>query len=108
MENRPPLPTEQLIPKALIEQWLDIPASDEVHIALTRADLDSLFFAINHAITAQSQLQEAVIRYSNGELDHANMQMDLSKRSNIEATNSLRSLFGSIFASAAKSRSAKR
>lgn len=108
MTEKPPLPTTHNIPKSLIDQWVEIPITEEVHVSLTRADLDGLFFTINNIVTSQAQVQEALVRYSNGDLDGANEQMDLSRRTNIEALNALRGLYTSLFASALRSRASSK
>ena len=105
MENqRPPLPSLHSMPKATIDQWVQIPADEYVSINITRNDIDNLYFSISNLITSQDALQEALIAYSNGELEQANEKMDSSRRYAIESMNSLRGLMAALMSSALKNR----
>lgn len=87
-----------------MEQWTQIPLEADVEVAITKGDLDNLYFAINHLNMSQASMQEALIKYSNGELDDANQFMDASRRSNIESLNALRGLFTALMSSAVQRR----
>lgn len=103
-EDAPPLPVIHTIPRSLIEQWTKVSPDDDVEIRLTKADIDNLFFSINGVISSLGSIQEALIAYSNGNIDHANVLMDTSKRNNLEALNYVRSLMSSLIASAIQNR----
>ncbi|WP_160773848.1 hypothetical protein [Stappia sediminis] len=92
------------IPQGTIEGWLSIPSNETVEIAVTRQDLDNLFFAINHMVTANGALQQCLISYSNGNLEAANQHMVESQRANASSLNSLRLLFNALMSNAAAAR----
>jgi hypothetical protein len=99
MSEKPPLPTLQNIPQALVDQWVQIPNQRKLSLRVTKGDIDALFFAVNNLINSQNQLQQSLIRYSNGEIDAANEHMDLSQRASIESLNSLRAFLTSLISS---------
>lgn len=103
-QETPPLPIVHTIPRSLIEQWTRLSPDDDVEIRLTKADIDNLFFSINGVISSLASIQEALIAYSNGNVDDANSHMDSSKRNNVEALNYIRSLMSSLIASAIQHR----
>jgi hypothetical protein len=99
MAENPPLPVVQAIPHAIIEQWIQITPDRYLDTRLTRTEIDNLFFAINNLITSQNALQDALLSYSQGNLDEANSSFDSSRRGSIESLNALRSFMSAVMAS---------
>jgi hypothetical protein len=89
------------IPPGVVESWLAIPSGENVEVALTRQDLDNLFFSINNMVAANAALQQCLISYTNGNLDAANQHMIESQRANTNSLNSLRLLFNALMSNAA-------
>lgn len=108
MNDKPPLPSIQPIPQALIDEWIKIPPGEQLTMSISRSDVDNLFFSINNLISSQYNLQESITNYSNGDLVNANSHMDLSRRSSVEALNSLRAFLTSIMASTLRNKPGNR
>ena len=98
--NDPTYASTNAIPRAIIDKWGQIPPQEHLTVHMTRSDLDGLFVTFHHLILAQTTLQEALIAYSNGQLDAANASMQASRRSSEESANALRGLFNSLMSSA--------
>jgi len=95
-----PLPERYAIPVQVIESWLKIPANDYVQVKISRADLDQLFFALTNITGTHQALQDALVKWSNGEVADANTFLDKSRRGNIIAENHIRRFFAGIMAGA--------
>lgn len=103
-ENAPEIPPVFNIPRGVIDGWLSIPSNDEVKIAVTRQDLDNLFFSISNLVSANYELQQCLISYSNGNLEDANAHMVGAQKANTMGLNSVRQLFNALMANAARAR----
>ncbi|MFO1162564.1 MAG: hypothetical protein U1E60_27260 [Reyranellaceae bacterium] len=95
-----PLPERYAIPLELIEKWTKIQPGEVVQVSLSRADLDQLFFGLTNTIGAQQALQDALVKWSNGDVQDANKSLDQSRRGNIIADNHVRRFFAAVMAGA--------
>lgn len=89
-----------VIPQDLIDKWLSLPANEPVSVTLTRGDFDRLYNAFDAVIAAQAQFQQAMVAYTNGEDEAANLLHQTANQSLINAQSSVRRLFGSIMGQA--------
>lgn len=100
MKEQKPLPDAISIPSSLVERWVEIPGNQRVGTALTKQDWDNLFFALDHTIFATSDVQQALIAYSNNDIEKADsLVWDASRRS-VEAQNRMRQFMTGLIASA--------
>ena len=83
----PPLPQEIPIPEKLLERWIKLPSNQPISAPITRAEVDNLFFSLQKIINGQARFQEAMIAYTNGNLEEADRLNDLARREMIEANN---------------------
>ena len=84
------------MPPQVIQRWMSLPSDHEVERTLTKADWDNIFFCLDHAIKAASELQSALIAYTNGALEDANAHSWEASRRQIEAQNKLRQIMTSV------------
>lgn len=99
-DEKPPMPQMTTIPRAVVDQWLEVPHDEPLDIRLKREDLDQLFMAISKLQDAHVQLSESMIAMSFQDMGQANNYLDLSKRNFIDSRSSLNRLFTSLMASA--------
>lgn len=109
MPDEPQPPTSPLLPEQpdlfsiptqLIEQWLKIPSAERVSLDLTRQDVDHLILGLLRICEAQSKIEAALVEWSHGRIDQANVALHEFRRFNIESQNNIRQLVTAIMASA--------
>lgn len=99
MTDQVPLPDTFNLPSKLVAHWMSLPAETEIR-ALTKAEIDDLFFAVDHTLAAIANLQSSLVAYSNNDLAVANSASWESSRRLIEAQNKLRQFLTGIMSGA--------
>ncbi|EAQ34456.1 hypothetical protein NB311A_11962 [Nitrobacter sp. Nb-311A] len=92
----PPLPQAFSIPATQISKWTSVPPQTQINIAITRGDMDNLFFAMSKSAQAISSLQTCLILYSQGKIEEANHVLAQSQRNNVESDNHLRMFMNAV------------
>ena len=96
------LPDSYVIPDQAITEWAALPPQAIATTALTKQQVDHLFFAINKIILSQDWLQACLIHTSNGRTEEGNSALNLSKSELIEAQNRLRQFMTEVMLTATR------
>jgi hypothetical protein len=96
MIEQPPLPEPITVSPQVIQRWMGLAPETVVDAHLTKADWDNIFFCLDHAIRAATELQNALIAYSNGQVEDANAHSWEASRRQIEAQNKLRQVMTTV------------
>lgn len=104
-QEQPPLPgvfspfddeTPHFIDRQTIDRWIAIKVTDYVAVKLTRLDLDHLFYFATQMGASLSEFQNAMISYSNGDIDSANASLQKSQRLQRTSETNFRKFFASV------------
>jgi hypothetical protein len=88
------------IPPATVERWTRIDNNAHIQVPIRRSDIDNLFFAVDNLNRGVQNLQRALVDYTNGQLDSANMANRAVTQNLTESANRLRVFMNAIMASA--------
>jgi hypothetical protein len=87
-------------PTQLLEQWVDLSASEKLNVTLTRQDVDNLIFGLLRSGDAQEALSQALVAWSNGQVENANHQLNQFRKHNVDSLNYYRQFATGIMVSA--------
>ncbi len=99
-KRQEPLPERFSVPHEEIQKWVEFPSDAFVEVRLTKAELDQLFFGLTTLVGTQQAIQDALVKWSNGDVEGANKALDGSRRGNIIADNHVRRFFAAIWTKA--------
>lgn len=95
-----PLPMPFLIPPQLLDQWVALPPETVVEAALTKHDIDQLYFGLMRSSDAQGALERTLVEWSNGRMDTANLHLSQFRRLNADGQNHYRQFFTGLLVAA--------
>jgi hypothetical protein len=117
-EETPPVPPNEPGPQQLkltaqgfqfpldvLQRWVDLPPDEPLVLGpLTKNDLDHLLFSTAKISAAITALQQAFIRYSNGDISGADAFMLDAGNATIEGETHMRMLFFAVMQSVIEGR----
>ncbi|UZE51879.1 hypothetical protein ONR75_15710 [Rhodopseudomonas sp. P2A-2r] len=105
--DREPLkfPDGYRFPEDSLRKWVDIPYDEELIIGpLSKSNLDQLLFSTTDMARSIMALRGALVLFSNGNLEQANICLDNCQNAVTDAETRNRILYGAIMESALKVR----
>lgn len=96
----PTFPPYYAFPEELLKRWIALPTETQFTITLTRGDIDNLLFGLLRGGDAHLATEEAIVRWSNGDVDGANESIAVMRMSVIERQNRIRLFFTAVMKNA--------
>jgi hypothetical protein len=93
-------PNNYSIPEEAVKYWTSIPEEQKVFLAVSRRDMDHLFFFFAQQNGAVSMLQGALQAYSHGDLPAADAFFAKSQHFNASAEANFRRFFTAVMSGA--------
>ena len=90
------------IPAQQLEKWFKVPSDQYLNIQITRSDLDRFYNVFDRIFAAQHLSHDVLIKWSNGNTEGADRDLELSRRALRESQNESRLFFMALMASATK------
>jgi len=90
------------IPAQQLEKWFKLPSDQYLNIQITRSDLDRFYNVFDRIFAAQHLSHDVLIKWSNGNTEGAERDLESSRNALRESQNELRLFFMALMASATK------
>lgn len=85
-----------LMSEDILQEWSSLPNQTVITVAITKQELDNLFFALANTQNAIDMTNRAFVQWTNGQVPDAQSSLEASRSSVVNGMNALRFFFEAI------------